>query len=210
MVLALKVAIIAAHFFIYIVAAINIWIFSRRSQFYQTVVRVRSLPLIYSGFGCFAISATYEIAEHIGDNWFYESQISALNHLFYTFSTLGLCLIALGLRKSQWLDSVLIASLIGVPLTYGVNGSKSLMLTLSLIPALGFIYNWYVVMKDWRVFLYLLFTNVLSLGFGIALIATGNQIFHVFIGPLAGIGLLTLGYVAWDYPRRWTDAAPPN
>jgi hypothetical protein len=36
-------------------------------------------------------------------------------------------------------------------------------------------------MKDWRVFLYLLFTNILSLGFGIALIATGQQVFHVWL-----------------------------
>ena len=51
-------------------------------------------------------------------------------------------------------------------------------------------------MKDWRVFLYLLFSNVLALGFGIALIATGNQLLHVFVGPLSAIGLLVLGYVA--------------
>jgi hypothetical protein len=206
--LALKIAIIAAHFFIYLVAAVDIWIFSRHSEFYRTAVKVRSLPLIYFGFASIAVSATYEIAEHIGDDWFYESQISALNHLFYTFSTVGLCLIALGLRKSKLLDILLVASLIVVPLTYGVNDSKSLMLTLTLIPALIFVYNWYAVMKDWRVFLYLLFTNILSLGFGLALIATGQQVFHVFIGPFAGIGLLILGYVAWDKPRRWSESSP--
>ncbi|MEO0456904.1 MAG: hypothetical protein AAF152_10015 [Cyanobacteria bacterium P01_A01_bin.114] len=200
--ISLKIAIIAAHFSTYIVAAINIWIFSRRSEFYQTVVKLRSLPLIYFGFACFAISASYEIAEHIGDDWLYESQISPLNRLFYTFITAGLCLIALGLRESRILDILLVASLIAVPLTYGINDSKSLMQLISLIPAAIFVYNWYVVMRDWRVFLYLLFSNVLALGFGIALIVTGQQAFHLFVGPASAIALLILGYVTWVTPKR--------
>ncbi|MBD1821221.1 hypothetical protein H6F51_01630 [Cyanobacteria bacterium FACHB-DQ100] len=199
---ALKVAIIAAHFFIYLVAAINIWIFSQRSEFYRTVVKLRSLPLIYCGFACFAISTSYEIAEHIGDDWLYKSHISPLNHLFYTFTTAGICLIALGLRKSRLLDVLLIASLIAVPLSYGVNDSKSLMLLISLIPTIIFVYNWYVVMRDWRVFLFLLFSNVFALGFGVALIATGQQVLHLFVGPASAIGLLILGYVAWVKPKR--------
>lgn len=199
---ALKVAIIAAHFFIYLVAAMNIWIFSRRSEFYRTVVKLRSLPSIYYGFACFAISTSYEIAEHIGDDWLYQSHISPLNHLFYTFTTAGICLIALGLRKSWLLDILLIASLIAVPLSYGANDSKSLMLLISLVPAIIFVYNWYVVMRDWRVFLYLLFSNVLGLGFGVALIATNQQVFHLFVGPASAIGLLILGYVAWVKPKR--------
>ncbi len=198
----MKIAIIAAHLLTYVVCAVNIWIFSRRSEFFTTKVKVRSLPLIYYGFACFAIAASYEIAEHIGDQWLYESQISSLNRLFYTFITAGLCLIALGLRKSRVLDILLIASLIAVPLTYGVNDSKSLMQAISLIPALIFVYNWYVVMRDWRVFLYLLFSNGLALGFGIALIATGQQVFHVFVGPASAIALLILGYVAWVKPKR--------
>lgn len=202
--ISLQVSIIAAHFLTYVVAAIDIWIFVRRSEFYTTVVKVRSLPLIYFGFACFAISASYEIAEHIGDDWLYESQISPLNRLFYTFITAGLCLIALGLRKSTLLDSLLIASLIAVPLTYGVNDSKSLMQLISLVPAVIFVYNWYVVMRDWRVFLYLLFSNVLALGFGIALIVTGQQAFHLFVGPASAIALLILGYVAWVKPKNYS------
>lgn len=198
----LRVAIIAAHFLTYVVVAVNIWIFSRRSEFFKTVVKLRSLPLIYFGFSCFAISASYEIAEHIGDAWLYESQISPLNRLFYTFITAGLCLIALGLRKNRVLDLLLIASLFAVPLTYGVNDSKSLMQLISLIPAGIFVYNWYLVMRDWRVFLYLLFSNGLALAFGIALIITGQQVFHLFVGPASAIALLILGYVAWVKPKR--------
>lgn len=200
--IALKIAIILAHFLTYVVSAINIWIFSRRSEFYKTVVKLRSLPLIYCGFASFSIAASYEIAEHIGDQWLYQSQISALNQLFYTFISAGLCLIALGLRKSRVLDVLLIASLIAVPLAYGVNDSKALMQMISLIPAVIFVYNWYIVMRDWRVFLYLLFSNVFALGFGIALIATENQIFHLFVGPTSAIALLILGYVAWIKPQR--------
>lgn len=199
---ALKIAIIAAHFLTYLVVAINIWIFARRSEFYRTVVKLRSLPLIYYGFACFAIAASYEVAEHIGDDWLYKSQISPLNHLFYTFITAGTCLIALGLRKSWILDVLLIASLIVVSLSYGVNDSKSLMQLISLIPTIIFVYNWYVVMRDWRVFLYLFFSIVLARGFGIALIATSQQAFHLVVGPASAIGLLILGYVAWVKPQR--------
>lgn len=198
----LKIAIIAAHFLTYAVAAVSIWVFARRSRFFQTVVKVRSLPLIYFGFACFAISASYEIAEHIGDDWLYESQLSPLNRLFYTFITAGLCLIALGLRKNRILDVLLVASLIAVPLTYGLNDSKSLMQLVSLVPAIIFVYNWYVVMRDWRVFLYLLFSNVLALGFGITLIVTGQQVWHLFVGPASAIALLILAYVAWVKPTR--------
>ncbi|MEO1209258.1 MAG: hypothetical protein AAFX78_06925 [Cyanobacteria bacterium J06638_20] len=199
---ALKIAIIAAHFFTYLAIAINIWIFSRRSDYFRTVNKVRSLPLIYCGFACFAIATSYEIAEHIGDDWFYESRISPLNHLFYLFIIAGICLIGLGLRKAKVTDFLFTASFIAVPLSYGFNDSKSLMQMISLIPAFLFVYNWYAVMRDWRVFLYLLFSNVLTVAIGIALLVTDQQIFHVFIGPLASTALLILGYVAWVNPNR--------
>ena len=197
----LKLTIILVHFSVYFVVAINVWVFSRRSHFFQTVVKLRSLPLIYCGFGCYAIATSYEISEHMGDNWFYASQISDLNRLFYTFISAGTCLIALGLKKSRILDMLLIASLFAVPLTYGVQNSKGLMQVPQLISTAIFIYNWYVVMRDWRVFLYLLLSKV-GLGFGIALIVTGQQILHIFVGPSFAVGLLILGYVAWVQPQR--------
>ncbi len=206
----LKATIIAAHLSTYVVVAINIWIFYRRREFFQTAVKVRSLPLIYTGFICFALAATCEIAEHMGDAWIYESQISVLNRLFYTFITAGLCLVALGLRKSRVLDVLLIASMVAVPLTYGIQDSKSVMQMISLVPAVIFVYTWYKVMEDWRVFLYLLFSNVLSLAFGIALIATEEQVFHVFIGPASAIGLLILGYVTWIQPQKYRDLSQEN
>lgn len=198
----LKFSIVAAHFSVYLVAALNIWIFSRRSEFFTSVVKVRSLPLIYCGYASFAIAASYEIAEHIGDNWIYVSQISSLNRLFYTFINAGVCLIALGLRKSRWLDIVLIASLIAIPLTYGIQNGKVIMNVIQLIPAVIFVRNWYVVMRDWRVFLFVLFSNVMTLGFGIALIVTGYQVLHIFVGLSSAVALLILGYVAWEQPRR--------
>ena len=90
-----------------------------------------------------------------------------------------------------------------MPFLYGLENSKTAIQLPQLLAALIFVYKWYAVMRDWRVFLYLLFSNVLALGFGIALIATGNQVFHIFIGPLSAIALLILGYVAWIKPDRY-------
>ncbi len=198
----LQSVIIAAHVAVYPTVALCMWVFAHHSRFYRTVKRLRSLSCIYWGYACFAIAASYEIAEHIGDQWVYMSRISSLNQLFYSFITLGLGLIALGLRKSKVVDVALIASLVAVPLLYGVNGSKVPMQWAQLVTAALFIYNWYRVMRDWRVFLYLILSNGLAIGFGIALIATGNQIFHVFIGPFNALGLLVLAYVAWIQPRK--------
>ncbi|MEL6814744.1 MAG: hypothetical protein AAFP03_08010 [Cyanobacteria bacterium J06598_3] len=198
----LKLAIIAAHFSVYIVAGISIWIFSRRRDYYTHTVKLRSLPFIYWGYACFAVATSYEIAEHIGDQWIYVSQLSGLNNLFYSFIVAGLGLIAMGLRKNRLLDFLTLASIAATPLLYGVNGGKNLMQVAQLLIAIIFMYQWYTVMKDWRVFLYLLFSNGLALGAGIALIATGNQVFHIFIGPLSAIALLILGYVAWVNPER--------
>ena len=198
----LKFAIAAAHFSVYVVVAISIWIFAERSEFYRHTVKVRSLPAIYWGYACFAIATSYEVAEHMGDDWIYFSRISGLNNLFYSFIVFGLGFIALGLKKNKLLDVLLIASMVATPLLYGLNDSKSALQIPQLITAAIFVYKWYAVMKDWRVFLYLFFSNVLALGFGIALIATGNQIYHLFIGPASAIALLILGYVAWVNPQR--------
>ncbi|MEM9088084.1 MAG: hypothetical protein AAGC93_05000 [Cyanobacteria bacterium P01_F01_bin.53] len=195
-----KLSLIAAHFSVYVVVAINIWIFSRRSHFYTHVIKLRSLPFIHWGFACFAIATSYEVAEHIGDQWIYISQISGLNNLFYSFIVLGLGLISLGLRKNTLLDFLTIACMVSTPILYGVNNGKSLIQVTQLVIAAIFMYQWYRVMKDRRVFLYLLFSNVLALGAGIALINTGKQFYHLFIGPLSAIGLLVLGYVAWIKP----------
>ncbi|MGD1895760.1 MAG: hypothetical protein ACFB16_02290 [Phormidesmis sp.] len=204
--LGLKIAIAAAHFSVYIVVAICIWIFSQRSEFYRHTLRLRSLPSIYWGYVCFAIATSYEVAEHMGDDWFYVSQISGLNNLFYSFIVFGLGFIALGLKKNTWLDLLMIACMVATPFLYGVNDSKNPLQVIQLIVAVIFIFKWYVVMRDWRVFLYLLFSNVLALGAGIALIVTGNQVFHLFIGPLSAIALLILGYVAWIKPYRYAAA----
>ena len=200
----LTAAIVAAHLSVYAVSALNIWIFARHSEFYRTVLPLRSLPLIYWGFACFAIASSYEIAEHIGDNWIYVSQISALNRLFYTFITAGVGLIAMGLKKSLWSDVLAIACIMAVPLAYGVNDSKGPLLQVpQLIVAILFVYHWFVTMRDWRVFLYPLLSNGVALGFGIALIATGNQVLHIFVGLFSAIALLILGYVAWKKPFRF-------
>ena len=97
--LPLKIAIALAHFSVYVVVAISIWIFSQRSDFYRHQVKLRSLPSIYWGYVCFAIATSYEVAEHINDQWIYVSQISGLNNLFYSFIVFGLGFIALGLKK---------------------------------------------------------------------------------------------------------------
>ena len=198
----LEWSIVAAHFAVYAVAAINIWIFSRHSHFYQTTVKLRSLSLIYLGFAAIAIGASYEIAEHIGDNWVYVSRLSELNQLFYSFISGGICLIALGLKRSRITDMILLASLILVPLTYGVQGGKGIMQLVQLPSAIIFVLHWYWVMRDWRVFLYFVLANVVATGFGVALIATGNQIFHLFVGPSSALGLLILGYIAWTKPDK--------
>ncbi len=207
--LVLTAAIVAAHLSVYPVSALNIWIFSRHSEFYRTVLPLRSLPLIYWGFACFAIASSYEIAEHIGDNWIYISQISALNRLFYTFITAGVGLIAMGLKKSLWSDVLAIACIVAVPLAYGVNNSKGAPLQVpQLIVAVLFVYHWFVTMRDWRVFLYPLLSNGVALGFGIALIATGNQVLHIFVGLFSAIALLILGYVAWEKPAKFAMRSP--
>ena len=198
----LQAAIIAAHFLVYPVVALSIWVFSHHQTFCSQVIRLRSLPCIYWGYACLAIASSYEVAEHIGDRWIYMSQISSLNQLFYSFINVGLGLIALGLKKNRWVDLLLIASLVLVPLLYGVNDSKSLMQVAQLVTSVIFVYKWYAVMRDWRVLLYLLFSNGLAVAFGVALIVTGNQLFHVFIGPLSAIGLLVLAYLAWIQPQK--------
>ncbi|MEO0647825.1 MAG: hypothetical protein AAFZ17_16980 [Cyanobacteria bacterium J06650_10] len=203
--LGLKIALALAHFSVYVVVAISIWIFSSRSDFYQRVVKLRSLPSIYWGYACFAVATSYEVAEHMGDDWFYVSRISELNNLFYSFIVFGLGFIALGLKKNKLLDVLLVVCMAVMPILYGYNDSKAAIQLPQLVTAAIFVYKWYAVMKDWRVFLYLLFTNVIALGFGIALIATGNQLFHLFIGPASAIALLILGYIAWIQPQKYSQ-----
>ena len=201
---ALKLTLILAHFSVYAVAAVNIWIFARRRDYYTQTVKLRSLPAIYCGFACLAIATSYEISEHMGDDWIYRSRISGLNNLFYSFIVLGLALIAMGLKKNRLFDFLSLACVAATPILYGLDDSKQFIQVAQLVIAAIFITHWYQVMKDWRVFLYLLFSNVLALGFGIALIATERQFLHVFIGPLSAVGLLVLGYVAWVNPKRNT------
>jgi len=200
--LGFKAAIAAAHFSVYLVVGLSIWIFSARSEFYTHQLRLRSLPSIYWGYACFAVATSYEVSEHMNDDWYYISHISGLNNLFYSFIVFGLGFIALGLKKNKLLDVLLIACMVATPIVYWIGDNKQSIQLPQLIMAIIFVYKWYVVMKDWRVFLYLLFSNIIALGFGIALIVTGNQIFHLFIGPASGVALLILGYVAWIKPTR--------
>ena len=132
----------------------------------------------------------FEMIDHTKTDWIYMDHSSLFNWLFYSFLALGLTTLTISVIKNKFLIGINIFLCFGSIFSYLLI-DKTISLCFQVIISIFLIINWQRMFKDWLFIAYPIFGIILTTFFGTNLSITGNQIWHIFIGPSGTISVLT-------------------
>ena len=146
--------------------------------------------LIPIGFIFLGLASMFEMIDHTKTDWIYVNHSSFYNWLFYSFIALGLTALSISVLKNRLLiisNSFMCLSSI---ISYWLLG-KSIALVFQVIISIFLIIIWQKTFKDWILIAYPIFGIFLTTFLGTNLSLSGNQTWHIFIGPSGTISVLT-------------------
>ena len=132
----------------------------------------------------------FEMFDHTTTDWVYIDHSSILNWLFYSFLSIGLSFFTISVAKNKSIIITNIFLIIASITSYWFLGKSSTILIQVLI-SIFLISQWSSRFKDWVFIIYPITGVVLTSFFGIVLSSSGEQIWHIFIGPSGTISVLT-------------------
>ena len=157
--------------------------------------------LIPFGFTSFGLAAMFEMMDHFQTQWIYLNHASIFNWLFYTFLSCGLTLFSVSIIRNKYLPFLnLTIFFLGI-ISYWLFG-KSYSLIFQVILSIFLIIFWQKKFKDWLLLSYPVFGIFLTTFFGIKLSLTGNQIWHIFIGPSGTLSVFSFFLVLERYQKK--------
>ncbi len=146
--------------------------------------------LIPFGFVFFGMASMFEMLDHTQTSWIYIDHSSFFNWLFYSFLSLGLTSLSISVMKNNVLIKLNLCLSISSILSY-LFFDKAISLFFQAIISIFLIINWKRAFKDWLIILYPVFGIIFTTFFGTNLSISGNQIWHIFIGPSGTMSVLT-------------------
>jgi len=145
--------------------------------------------LIPIGFVCLGFGSIFEMLDHFNTDWIYINHSSIFNWLFYSSLSLGLTLLSISILKKKLLILFNILLCILSISVYWPLG-KNLAILFQVFLSIFLIINWQKKFKDYLFLAYPIFGILLTTLFGINLVSTNNQIWHIFIGPSGSISVI--------------------
>ena len=151
--------------------------------------KIRNNNLIPFGFFSLGLAPLFETIDHTQTAWIYINHSSFFNWLFYSFLTLGLTTLSISVLKNKFHIGInLLLSIFSIS-SY-LLFDKNISLIFQVILSIFLIINWQKIFKDWILILYPIFGIFFTTFFGTNLSVSGDQIWHVFIGPSGTISVL--------------------
>ena len=142
------------------------------------------------GFIFLGLASISEMLDHTQTSWIYVDHSSIFNWLFYSFLSLGLTFLSISVIKNKFIQTTnLCISLFSV-ISYFLF-DKTIALFFQVIISIFLIINWQRIFKDWLLILYPIFGIFFTTLFGRNLSISGDQFWHIFIGPSGTISVLT-------------------
>ena len=161
---------------------------------FRKLKNIKNNFLILLGFICFGMASMSEMLDHTNTNWVYVNHTSLLNWFFYSFLTIGITLLSISLVKNKFIFRLNIFLCFCSIFSYLLFGKQPALLFQVILSA-SLIINWQIIFKDWLITIYPIFGIVLTTFFGINLSTSGNQIWHLFIGPSGTISVATFYFI---------------
>ncbi len=156
-----------------------------RNRFKQ----IRFPSLIPFAFISLGLASMFEMFDHTSTDWIYVDHSSIFNWLFYSFLSIGLSIFTISVTRYESVIVTNILLIIAAIFSYWLLGKSTTLLFQVLISIL-LISQWWSRFKDWLFLIYPLTGVIFTTFFGILLSNSGEQIWHVFIGPSGTISVL--------------------
>ena len=151
---------------------------------------INKKKLIPFGFIFLGFASFFEMIDHTQTSWIYVDHSSLFNWLFYSFLSLGLTCLSISVVKNKSIQitniSISLCSIISYLLFV-----KPIALFFQVFISIFLIINWQRTFKDWLFILYPIFGIIFTTFFGTNLSISGNQFWHILIGPSGTISVLT-------------------
>ena len=151
---------------------------------------INNSSLLNFGFIFLGIGSLFEMFDHFKTDWIYINHSSLFNWLFYSSLALGLTLLSISVLKNKCLITFCSLLCICSICVYWPVG-KTLTIFFQIFISIFLIINWHSIFKDYLLLAYPIFGIVLTTIFGINLVSSDNQIWHIFIGPSGSLSVLT-------------------
>tara|TARA_B100001989_G_scaffold209811_1_gene158932 strand:- start:122 stop:706 length:585 start_codon:yes stop_codon:yes gene_type:complete len=155
------------------------------------------------GFIFLGLASISEMLDHTQTYWIYVDHSSLFNWLFYSFLSLGLTFLSISVIKNKLiLTTCLFISLCSI-ISYFLFG-KTIALLFQVIISIFLIINWQRTFKDWLFVLYPIFGIFFTTFFGTNLSKSGDQFWHLLIGPSGTISVLSFYLVLKRSEKKFT------
>ena len=151
---------------------------------------IKNNLLIPAGFTFLGLASMFEMIDHTQTSWIYVDHSSLFNWLFYSFLSLGLTCLSLSVIKNKFIKKIIICISFCSIISY-LLFDKTIALYFQAITSIFLIINWQRIFKDWLFILYPIFGIFFTTFFGTNLSISGNQFWHILIGPSGTISVLT-------------------
>ena len=146
--------------------------------------------LIPFGFVFLGLASLFEMIDHNQTAWIYVDHYSFYNWLFYSFLSLGLGSLSISVIKNKFNFGInLFLSFCSI-ISYSLF-DKTICIIFQAMISFILIINWQRIFKDLLLIIYPIFGIIFTIFFGANLSRSGNQIWHIFIGPSGTISVLT-------------------
>ena len=185
------VALLFAHLQAVLIPAYIAYRLASRKSKFRLVLPDGGVSLLRLGFICFSVAALSETVDHSGTDWIYVNHLSGWNGLFYAALAAGLASMTSAVtEKKQFRILFYLMVVVGV-FAYLLLG-KGVTISIQSILTIVFLVQWWKRFRDPLLWVYPLCGVVLTAIFGAMLASSGDQLWHLFIGPAGSIGLIVL------------------
>ena len=155
------------------------------------------------GFIFLGLASIAEMIDHTQTAWIYVDHSSLFNWLFYSFLSLGLTCLSISVIKNKFIQKTNICISLCSIISYFLF-DKTITLLFQVIISIFLIINWQRFFKDWLFILYPIFGIIFTTFFGTRLSISGDQFWHVLIGPSGTISVLTFYLVLKRSDKKFT------
>ena len=152
--------------------------------------KINKSKIIPFGFIFLGLASICEMIDHTNTSWIYVDHSSLFNWLFYSFLSLGLTCLSISVVKNKFFITTNIFISFCSIISYFLF-DKRIALIFQVVISILLIINWQRIFKDWLFILYPVFGIFFTTFFGTNLSTTGNQFWHIFIGPSGTISVFT-------------------
>ena len=165
--------------------------------------KIKNNSFIPYGFIFLGLASMFEMIDHTQTSWIYVDHSSLFNWLFYSFLSLRLTCLSISVIKNKFIQTTNFCIFLFSIISYFLF-DKTIALLFQVIISILLIINWQRVFKDWLFILYPIFGIIFTTFFGTRLSISGDQFWHVLIGPSGTISVITFYLVLKRSDKKYT------